>query len=124
MAEVPHDLLICIVDDDESIRAGTASLLRSAGYATESFGSAEEFLESGDRWRCECVVADIQMPGMSGVELAGTLGVDQPRTPVILMTARTEREILAGAAASRAVGLLRKPFTADQLLELVQSAVR
>lgn len=123
MAEIPHNPLICVVDDDESIRAGTASLLRSAGYATESFGSAEEFLESGGQWRCKCVVADVQMPGMSGVELADKLGLDQPHMPVILMTARTEREILAGAAASSAVGLLRKPFTADQLLGLVQSAV-
>jgi FixJ family two-component response regulator len=124
MAKVPNNLLVCVVDDDESVRAGTASLLRSAGYITESFGTAEAFLESEARRRCMCVVADIQMPGMSGIDLASELGRDQPYAPVILMTARTEREILASAASCNAVCLLRKPFNADQLLECVQAASR
>src|SRR5262249_40433732 len=117
-------MLISVVDDDEPVRSGTASLLRAAGYATESFGSAEEFLESGDHHRFACVVADIQMPGMSGIELANRLGRGEPPTPVILMTARTEGEVLADAAASSAACLLRKPFTADRLLECLRSAMR
>ena len=124
MKKPPQNPLISVVDDDDSVRAGTASLLRAAGYLSESFASAEEFLKSGDHHRFACVVADIQMPGMSGVELANRLGGDEPPTPVILMTARTEREILANAAASRASCLLRKPFTADQLLECLTSAMR
>jgi len=124
MNNVARNKLISIVDDDDSVRFGTASLLRAAGYATESFGSAEEFLRSGDHTRFACVVADIQMPGMSGIELANRLGQDVPPTPVILVTARTEKEILANAAASGASCLLRKPFTGDQLLECVSSAIR
>jgi len=117
------NLLIGVVDDDESVRCGTSSLLRSAGYLTESFDTAEALLEFPDRARFACVVTDIQMPGMSGIELADTLGRTQPPTPVILMTARTEPEILAEAAASRALCLLRKPFDADRLLQCVQDAI-
>src|SRR5258705_13251325 len=117
MNKIARNMLISVVDDDDSVRSGTASLLRAAGYVTESFASAEDFLKSGDHHRFACVVTDIQMPGMSGIELANQLGQGDPPTPVILVTARTEKEILENAAQSRASFLLRKPFTADQLLE-------
>jgi len=123
MKTVPTNLLIAVVDDDESIRCSTTSLLRSEGYVTESFESAEDFLESGDCRRFACVVADIQMPGMSGIELANKLSRSEPPTPVILVTARSERDVLAGAAESRATRLLRKPFAAERLLECLRSAV-
>lgn len=123
MKTSPATLLICVVDDDDSVRDGTASLLRSAGYATASYASAEAFLASSERTRCACVVADVQMPGMSGIDLAGALGADPP-LPVILMTARTEPEVLAAARASRAAFLLRKPYAAQRLLECVQSVLR
>jgi FixJ family two-component response regulator len=123
MKRVPKNMLISVVDDDESVRSGTASLLRSAGYVAETFSSAEEFLNSGDHHRFACVVADIQMPGMSGIELANRLGHDEPPTPVILVTARTEHEVHAKAAASNAAFLLRKPFAADRLLQCLQSVM-
>lgn len=121
---VPRNMLISVVDDDESVRSGTASLLRAAGYTAVTFGSAEEFLNSGDPHRFACVVADIQMSGMSGIELADRLGHDEPPMPVILMTARTEQDMLANAAASSAACLLRKPFAADELLQCLQSVMR
>ena len=123
MNTFPTHALIGVVDDDESIRSGTTSLLRSAGYATESFGSAEAFLESGDHRRFACVVADIQMPGMSGIELADKLGNENPPTPVVLVTARTEKDILAHARESKASFLLCKPFDGDRLLNHVQSLI-
>jgi len=123
MKTVPTNMLIGVVDDDESIRCSTASLLRSEGYVTESFDSAEDFLESGDYGRFACVVADIQMPGMSGIELANKLSRSEPPTPVILVTARSERDVLADAAESKATCLLRKPFVAERLLECLRSAV-
>jgi len=124
MNNVARNRLISVVDDDESVRSGTASLLRAAGYATESFGSVEEFLRSGNPRRFACVVSDIQMPGMSGIELANQLGHGDAPIPVILVTARTEKEVLGNATQSRASFLLRKPFTADQLLMCVASVVR
>ena len=113
------NMLVGIVDDDESVRAGTASLLRAAGYVTETFASADAFLRSGDPHRFVCVVADIQMPGISGIELANRLGRDARPVPVILVTARTEADVLAQAGASSAAGVLRKPFAADRLLDCV-----
>jgi FixJ family two-component response regulator len=124
MKTPPTNMLIAVVDDDDSVRYGTASLLRAEGYAVELFASAEAFLDSGDHHRFACVVADIQMPGMSGIELANRLGHDARPTPVILVTARTEQEILANAANSHAACVLRKPFTAQCLLECLHDALR
>jgi len=124
MNRVPDKMLISVVDDDESVRSGVASLLRAAGYGAETFGSAEEFLNSGDHHRFACVVTDIHMPGMSGIELANRLGHDEPPTPVILVTARSEQDVLANASASSAAFVLRKPFAADRLLQCLQSITR
>jgi FixJ family two-component response regulator len=122
MNKVPKTMMISVVDDDESVRSGVASLLRAAGYVADTFGSAEEFLNSGDPRRFACVVADIHMPGMSGIELANRLGHNEPPTPVILVTGRAEREVLADAVASGAACTLHKPFGADQLLQCVLAA--
>ncbi|WP_457096084.1 response regulator transcription factor [Lysobacter sp. P5_B9] len=111
---------ICVVDDDESVRSATASLLRAAGYATASFDSAEAFLAAGDLHRFACLVVDIQMPGMDGIALVDRLGRDAPHVPIILVTARTEHDLLERAAASRAAFVLRKPFPAQRLLECLQ----
>jgi FixJ family two-component response regulator len=109
-----------VIDDDPSVRAATESLLRAAGYATAAFGSAEDFLASGDVHRFACVVADIQMPGMGGIALAQRLEHEQPRVPILLMTAKTEPDVLERAAASPATVVLRKPFPAQRLLACVQ----
>lgn len=124
IGRVSRSALIAVIDDDESVRVGTASLLFSAGYQLESFSSAEEFLRSGDSSRFACVIADIHMPGMSGIELADQLGGNVPPTPVVLVTAWTGQEVLASFAASNVAFLLRKPFAADRLLRCVGSTMR
>ncbi|WP_460709713.1 response regulator transcription factor [Lysobacter terrae] len=111
---------IGIVDDDASVRSATASLLRAAGYAATGFESADAFLDAGDPHRFACVVADIQMPGMDGIALAERLGREEPPVPVILMTAKTQHDLLEHAAASRAAFVLHKPFPAERLLECLQ----
>jgi len=120
---VPSGPLIAIIDDDASIRSATASLLRSTGYATRCFESADAFLAASDGPACDCVLTDISMPGTSGLELAEHLSRTQPALPCILMTARTEAAILASAEKSGAVCVLRKPFSADRMIECVQRAL-
>lgn len=119
---MPHDL-ISIIDDDESLRLATSSLLRSMGYVTEFFANAEDFLGSGDLSRFACVVADIHMPGMSGIDLTHTLIAANGDAKVVLMTARTETEIHNRARESGAVCLLQKPFAAESLLKCVDKAL-
>jgi FixJ family two-component response regulator len=120
MYSVPKKLRIGVIDDDESVRTATASLLRAAGYTTAAFDSAVAFLAAGDPHRFACVVADIQMPGMGGIALADQLGHDEPLVPVILMTAKTEQEVHDRVAASRAACLLHKPFSSERLLLCLQ----
>lgn len=113
---------ICIIDDDESMRLALAGLVRSFGFAARTFVSAEDFLANGiDEDRC-CIIADIQMPGLSGIELKDRLDGRRDPTPVILITARSERHIHAQARASGAVCLLKKPFDADTLLACLKRA--
>jgi len=116
--------LISVIDDDESLRVATSSLLRSMGYATEYFASAEAFFDSGDTARFACVISDIQMPGMNGIDLTQRLLASEARSKVILMTARTEQDLHARARASGALHLLFKPFEAQQLLQWVAQALR
>ncbi|MBK5413443.1 response regulator [Pseudomonas sp. TH31] len=118
-----HAPLIAIIDDDESLRLATSSLLRSMGYRIEHFACAEFFFDSGDTLRFACVIADIQMPGMSGIDLTHTLIAADDKAKVILMTARTEQDIHAHARASGAMSLLQKPFEAQILLNCVEMAL-
>lgn len=115
--------LISVIDDDESLRLATASLLSSMGYVAECFESAEAFLDSGDAARFDCIVSDIQMPGMTGIDLIRQLREGLNVVPVILMTARLEHALLAQTLESGAVCLLRKPFAADRLLECVSKGL-
>jgi FixJ family two-component response regulator len=115
--------LISIIDDDDSVRSATVSLLHSMGYATECFDSAEAFLCSGDAHRFACVLTDIQMPGMSGIDLQYLLVHCDPKVPVILMTARTEEDLHVRARASGAVCLLKKPFAAELLFRCLDAAL-
>ena len=120
---MPSGPLIIIIDDDPSMRSATASLLRSAGYATRCFDSADAFLAAADVQAHDCVLTDISMPGTSGLQLAEHLRATSPTRPFILMTARTEATLLARAETSGAVCVLRKPFSADRLIECVERAL-
>ncbi|MFC3079432.1 response regulator transcription factor [Phenylobacterium terrae] len=120
MSEAP---VICVVEDDESLRTAVVGLLRSYGYRARGFPSAEAFLETRATADCGCIVADIQLPGLSGLELKARLDQLGARTPVILVTARTEPAWLDKAQACGALSLLSKPFAEDALLSCVRRAL-
>jgi FixJ family two-component response regulator len=112
--------LIAIIDDDASIRAGVSSLLRSAGYKVELYESSEQFLEHSMTPALAVVVTDIQMSGMSGLELQDVLRSAQPSLPVLIMTAFPEPSLRSRAMANGAVCFLSKPFNAEELLGCIE----
>jgi FixJ family two-component response regulator len=114
--------MISIVDDDKSVRESANSLIRSLGYATATFASGEEFLESGLLSDTECLITDVQMPGMSGVELQSRLIANGNRTPVIFVTADPDEGTRERALSAGALGFLRKPFSVDSLIACLDRA--
>jgi len=120
---VPEQALISIIDDDDSLCNAVAGLLRSFGYEARGFASAEAFLAWEGAGGCDCVITDIHMPGMSGIDLKHVLVARQRAVPVIMITARSDPGVEARALSSGAVCLLRKPFQADALIECVNKAL-
>ncbi len=121
---VPVGPLISIIDDDDSLRSAIVALVRSAGYDAWGFASAEEFLGCGAIQNFACIITDIQMPGMSGIELKQHLTASQCEVPVIMITARHELGLEEKATASGAACFLRKPFEADVLIGCLERALR
>jgi FixJ family two-component response regulator len=115
--------LISIVDDDDSLRTALVGLVRSLGYDARGYGSAEAFLADAKARSSACVVTDIQMPGMSGVDLKERLDRDGSTAPVIMITARTEPGLRERATASGAVCVLQKPFAAEALIACLEKAL-
>ena len=118
-----NDKLIAIIDDDRSFRMALDGLLRSFGHATKTFTSAEAFLESGEADKPDCVLSDIQMPGLNGIDLKYRLAELGNTVPVIFVTAQTEKSTLAKARESGARCILRKPLEIDTLLECLEGAL-
>ncbi len=116
--------VICVIDDDESLRIALVGLVRSLGYDARGFGSAEEFLQAGPATSFSCIITDIQMPGMSGIDLKQHLAASHSKVPVIMITARPEPGLKARAFASGAACFLRKPFEADALIDCLERALR
>jgi FixJ family two-component response regulator len=108
--------LVAIVDDDVSVRVTTDSLVRSLGYMTHTFASAEEFLRSDLLDELSCVIVDVQMPGMNGVELQAHLRTQGYRVPFIFFTAFPDEKIRAQALAAGAICYLTKPFDGKSLV--------
>jgi FixJ family two-component response regulator len=115
--------IVAAVDDDFRIRESMASLLESAGYAPVVFSSAEAFLESGTLAAATCVITDVRMPGMDGIELQRRIRRERPALPVILISAHYDAEVRRTAIDEGAVDVLYKPFDATNLLKIIQSAV-
>lgn len=115
--------IIAIVDDVESIRKALRSLLRSVGFTAEAFASAEEFLHSNDLQHTACLILDLQMPGMTGLELQQHLAAARSRIPIIFITAQDDDAARALAIQAGAVGFLRKPFPQDALVHEVRMAL-
>lgn len=118
------NILISVVDDDESIRDSTRGLLRSAGYNVATFGSGESFLESGSVSETRCLILDIQMPGMSGLELQRRLNLSNSGVPVIFVTAHDTKKNRALAIEGGASEFFQKPFSANVFLTAVDTAVK
>jgi FixJ family two-component response regulator len=115
--------MISIVDDDKSVREAAKALVRSLGYATATFASAEEFLESGRLCDTACLITDVQMPGMSGVDLQSHLMANGHRTPVIFVTAYPEESVRVRALDAGAFGFLGKPFNEASLVACLNRAL-
>ena len=115
--------LIAIVDDDESARSAIHGVLKSVGLKARSFASAEEFLASGQQSETACLITDIRMPGMSGLELQATLAEQDCRIPIIFITSYGDTRTRTQAMRGGAVGFLGKPFDDKVLLESVRSAL-
>ena len=115
--------LIAIVDDDESLRSALQDLIESDGLSVLCFGSAEQFLNSEARQKAACLIADIRMPGMSGLELQAKLKAEGYRIPIIFITAHGDAEMRTLAMRDGAVEFLTKPFDDAVLLEIVHAAL-
>jgi FixJ family two-component response regulator len=115
--------LISIVDDDESIREATKGLVRSLGYQAATFASAEEFLQSDNVDNTSCLITDVQMPGLSGLDLQSWLIDRGVQMPTIFITAFPEEKTRLRALTAGAVGYLGKPFSEESLLKCLDAAL-
>ena len=115
--------LVAIVDDDDSMRSALQGLMRSAELPAQSFASAEEFLKSGQQHHTSCLIADIRMPGMSGLELQARLNTERCKIPIIFITAHGDAKMRIQALRAGAVEFLSKPFDEEVLLESVRAAL-
>ena len=115
--------LVSIVDDDDLIRSALQGLLKAAGLPARAFASAEEFLASGQQHDTACLIADIRMSGMSGLDLQATLNAQQIRIPTIFITAHGDARMRMQALRAGAVEFLAKPFDDEVLLENVRAAL-
>ena len=115
--------MVVIVDDDELIRASLGGLMKEAGVPALTFASAEEFLTSGEEKRTSCLIADIRMPGMSGLELQARLNEAHQRIPIIFITANGDEKLRLQALRAGAVEFLSKPFDDEALLDSVRAAL-
>lgn len=121
MSEVP---MIAIIDDDESVRLATESLVRSFGFKTNVFASAEAFLTSPTVRDTDCLITDVQMPHMSGIELHEALRARGTVLPVIFITAFPEERIRRRAQEAGAIGFLSKPFDGETMMGFVFQALK
>jgi len=115
--------VVCVVDDDESLRRSVRNLLSSVGFRVETFVSAEEFLESAHRANTGCLVLDLRMAGMNGLDLLRHLAATGSRIPVIILTAHGDEEARRQSLEAGAVAFLGKPFRSDALVDAVRTAL-
>jgi FixJ family two-component response regulator len=116
--------VISVIDDDASVRAATDNLLSSHGYLVQTFASAEEFLQSTHLHSSSCVITDVQMPGMSGLDLLTHVRAQGHNAPFIFITAFPDDSVRARALRAGAIGFLAKPYAAPALIYCVETALR
>jgi FixJ family two-component response regulator len=120
---VSSNPLISIVDDDESVREAIESLIKSVGYKAQVFESAEQFLDRNNIEEESCLILDVKMPGMSGLELQRRLAADGYQIPIIFISAHSDDKTRAQALAAGAVDFLFKPFSEEALVDAVHAAL-
>ncbi|MBV9216162.1 MAG: response regulator [Acidobacteria bacterium] len=114
---------VAVVDDDESMREATESLLKSVGFRTAIFASAHDFLKAGGELKPDCLILDVRMPGMSGIELQKRLIAENRDISIVFLSAHSERGSREKALAAGAIDFLAKPFNEDSLLKAVKVAI-
>ena len=119
-----NQFIVMIVDDDESIRRAARRLIKSYGFPVETFASAEDFLSSGRLHETACLVLDVQMSGLNGLELQSRLITDGHQVPIIFITAFNDENARAQALKAGALGYLVKPFEEADLLTAINVALR
>jgi len=115
--------MVAVVEDDESYRVAVQRLLKSAGFSVQSFASAEDFLRSGRQHETGCLITDIRMPGISGLDLQAKLNADHCLIPTIFITAHGDEDMRLRAMRGGAVKFMFKPFDCAILLESVRAAL-
>jgi FixJ family two-component response regulator len=123
MSNEQSSRFIAIVDDDRSVQTALQDLIESEGLSALCFGSAEQFLDSGAQHKAACLIADIRMPGISGLELQTKLKAERCRVPIIFITAHGDAKMRSQAMRDGAVKYLAKPFDNAVLLEAVHAAL-
>jgi FixJ family two-component response regulator len=114
--------LVSIVDDDSLVLRSLARLIKATGFRVVTFRSAEEFLESGKAWEVACVILDIGLPGMNGLDLQAQLAAENCHVPIVFVTAHGEAEKRAQAVRNGAVAFLAKPLNDEALVDAIRSA--
>jgi len=116
--------MISIIDDDRSVREAVKSLIRSLGYDAVTFASAEEYLGADGAHDSECIITDVQMPGMTGIDLEDRLIADGYRRPIIFMSALSAEDSGANALRTAASRFLKKPFSDERLIDCLDRALK
>jgi FixJ family two-component response regulator len=116
--------IVVAVDDDRRVRQSIQSVVESAGYATLAFATAEQFLQSGALADASCLIADVRMPGMDGIELQRRARLDRPLLPVIFISGHADDDVERHALAGGAVDFLSKPFDAAALLSIIDGVLK
>jgi FixJ family two-component response regulator len=116
--------LVVVVDDDFRLRESLKSLAESAGYAAATYSSAEEFLQSGALAGAACLITDVRMPGMNGIELQRRIRLERPELPVIFISAHQDDEARERALDEGAIRFLYKPFDGAELLRTIEAALK
>ena len=117
-------VLISIVEDDPAIRKSLERLLKSVGFRVQAFAAAEDFLQSGDQPNTACIILDLKLPGLNGLELQRRLAAEPRYMPIIFVSAHDDTEVRNLALAMGAVAFLGKPFNEDDLLNAVHSVLK
>ena len=121
---MPRELEIAVIDDDQSFRVALVESLSSLGFGVDGYASAEHYIDAIGSKSFNCIVTDVHMPGISGLDQMGRLAKRGSTIPFVLITARSDPNLEAKAAAAGAAGLLRKPFEIHHLVKCIEGATK